>query len=80
MQFIEYSSESENQSGCMSPERLWMYGLFTLVIAWLTRGTWLVTTAHQERVSYCISLAWEKIKIQSSMYGFYRMCIAFAPL
>ena len=34
----------------------------------------VITTAqHHERVSYCISLAWEKTKIQASKYSFYRL-------
>ena len=32
---------------------------------------------HHKRASYNISLAWEKIKIQNLMYGFYWTCLAF---
>lgn len=35
---------------------------------------------HPEKVFYCILLAQEKIKIQTLKYGFYWMCIDFAPL
>ena len=32
---------------------------------------------HHDRVSYHVSLAWEKIIIKNSKYGFYKMNIAF---
>ena len=40
---------------------------------------WFTATAqHHKTVSYYISLAQEKIKIQNSMYSFYSTSIAFA--
>ena len=39
---------------------------------------WLdASVQHHKRASYSISLAWEKIKIQNLMYGFYWACLAF---
>ena len=35
---------------------------------------------HHDRVSYHVSLAWEKIIIKNSKYGFYKMNIAFMQL
>ena len=39
----------------------------------------LVTSAQRhQRGSYCVSLAWGKIQIQKSKYGFYSVCIIWA--
>lgn len=35
---------------------------------------------HHEKVSYNMLLAWEKIQIQNSKYGFCQMCIIFTTL
>ena len=37
------------------------------------------TAQHQERVSYCISVAQKKVNIHSSKYDFYWMHITFEP-
>ena len=37
----------------------------------------IATTQYHERAPCCILLAQEKIKMQNSMYGFYRMHIIF---
>lgn len=39
----------------------------------------LTAATQHHRGSYCVSLAWKKIKIQISRYCFYWMCITSAP-
>lgn len=41
-------------------------------------GAGAATAQHQERVSYHLPPAWEKVEIQNSTYDFYWMCAIFA--
>lgn len=51
------------RDGCMGTELLWMY-LFILVDAWATESCGSLFLPSIIRISYCTSLAWEKVKIR----------------
>ena len=57
---------------CLGAEQLSGWRLFTLWVTWLT-GTGTVPAQPRQRVSHSMSLAWEKIKLQTLMCCFYCM-------
>ena len=56
----------------LGAEQLSGWRLFTLWVTWLT-GTGTVPAQPRQRVSHSMSLAWEKIKLQTLMCRFYCM-------
>ena len=49
MSLCGYCTESEKQSGCLGPEWLWVYRVFTLVITWLPGSRSCCPAQHPER-------------------------------
>ena len=55
------------ENGCLSTEWSYVYWFFTLVITWVTGSCSLPPLPSVTSVLYHVLLAWEKIKIQSTV-------------
>lgn len=81
MQFIEYCTKSEETEWLYERRMVVSVSIVYLYADGAKWELWLAAAVqHHERGLYHISLAWEKIKIQTLKYVFYWICIAFKPL
>ena len=67
---MEHCTERE-ENGCLSTEWSYVYWFFTLVITWVTGSCGLPPLPSVTSVLYHVLLAWEKIKIQSTVSALY---------
>ena len=85
LQSFVFPYEFQEFSSCIKCEKTgWLYQYNMIIYPCDYMPDWELWCAadaqHHGRVSYHVSLAWEKIIIKNSKYGFYKMNIAFMQL